>query len=84
MKGFVLDLLYCNKLYYTNVFINNVLAHYLFCNTSSNEVCRNFELAYHLFCIIVLHLTSVSSVDSLDPVVNHRAASLLMVQDHFL
>ncbi len=37
----------------------------------------------YLYSDIWTYLTSVSSADRLDPVVNHGVASLLIVQDHF-
>ncbi len=54
----------------------------------SNKLSR-LLLKYIKLHIIYLYsdiwtcVTSVSSADSLDPVVNHGAASLLIVQDHF-
>ncbi len=54
----------------------------------SNKLSR-LLLKYIKLHIIYLYsdiwtcVTSVSSADSLDPVVNHPAASLLIVQDHF-
>jgi len=54
----------------------------------SNKLSRlllkyiNLHIMY-LYSDIWTCLTSVSSADGLDPVVNHGAASLLIVQDHF-